>query len=103
MKCCLTGPLSGVELCFYFKTMHIFLARGIARHRSDILYGVFSTMMFLLVTIWVAILGIFGQERWLPDQKYPDGLPSYGYVDVVAVMSIVLQQMTDGLMVRPRR
>ena len=98
----LTGPLSGIELCFYFKTMHIFLTRGRVRHKSDMLFGVFSAVMFFLVTIYVAILGIFGQEIWVPDQKYPDG-PPYRYIDVVAVAAIILQQMTDGLMVRPRQ
>ena len=83
--------------------MYIFLARGRARHKSDILYGAFSTVMFLLVTFYVAILGVLGQERWLPGQKYTNELPPFGYIDATAVMPIILQQMTDGLMVRPRR
>ena len=83
--------------------MYIFLARRRAGHKPDIFYGVFSTVMFLLVTIYVTILGVFGQERWLPDPKFPNGLPPFGYINAVSAISITLQQVTDGLMVRPRR
>lgn len=57
------GQLLGVELYLYFKTMHNFLARRRARQKSDVLYAVFISVIFLLVTLWLDLVGVF--EEWL--------------------------------------
>lgn len=54
----LTGPLLGIELC-YFNTMHIFLAHIRAHKKSDVFYAVFSSVVFALITLCVAVEGMF--------------------------------------------
>ena len=107
VPCGLTDPVPGIELFLYFKTMRIFLARRRQRHKCDIFYAVFSTVMLVLITIWVAALGAFGQKMWLLDRNYPGGPMGYYethtpvlYMDFGRVALTILQQMTDALMVR---
>lgn len=104
----LIGPSPGIELCLYIRTIHVFLGRRRAPRESDVFYAVFSSVLLLLVTIWVAVDAMVGQRVWLLSQNYPGGPVAYGeahasdtYIDVGAAAAIVLQQMTDILMVRP--
>ena len=116
----LISRLLGIELVLYFNTMRVFLVRrrGVAHHReatrrgtahrSDVYYAVFSTLMLLLVTVWISTDAIFGQEMWLLNRNYPGGPMAYAeahiatvYVDFGTTAIFILQQMTDGLMVRP--
>ncbi|KAI9568333.1 hypothetical protein HD554DRAFT_758905 [Boletus coccyginus] len=62
--------------------------------------------MLLLVTIWVATGSIFSQEIWLLNQNYPGGPTAYEeasasdiYIVVAGAGILILQQMTDRLMV----
>ena len=87
--------------------MSIFLARRRHPHKSDIFYAVFSTVMLVLITIWVAALATFGQKMWLLDRNYPGGPMAYHtanssslYMDFGRMALIILQQMTDALTVR---
>ena len=64
--------------------------------------------MFLMVTIWVSIISMLGHKMWLVDRTYPGepvaavlGNASHVLWYFAAVVTIVVQQMTDGLMVRP--
>ncbi|KAF8549710.1 hypothetical protein OG21DRAFT_1420900 [Imleria badia] len=98
--------LYGVELVLYFQTMAIFLGRRRHRHKSDIFYAAFSTVMLVLITIWVAALAMFGQKMWLLDRNYPGGPMAYHtanssslYMDCGRMALIILQQMTDALMI----
>lgn len=106
--CGLTGPLPGVELCLYFKTICVTLARRGATLGANVFYQAFSSVMLLLVTIWVATGSIFGQEVWLLNQNYPGGPAAYEdahvadlYIVVAGAGTFILQLMTDCLMVRP--
>ena len=114
VSCGLTGHLPGVELVLYVNTMRVFLDhrretahRGTA-DRSDVFYAIFSTLMLLLVTVWIANDAVFGQKMWLLDRNYPGGPMAYAeayatsvYMDFGTTAIFILQQMTDGLMVRP--
>jgi hypothetical protein len=100
--------VQGIELVLYFKTMRIYLARRRNPRKSDVFYAVFSTVMFLMVTIWVSVISMIGHTMWLLDRTYPGGpmaVVSEDALDVLwyvaTAVTIVLQQMTDGLMVRP--
>ncbi|KAI9573781.1 hypothetical protein HD554DRAFT_2166553 [Boletus coccyginus] len=101
----LQNILYGIELCLYFRTIHISLSRRGAAPRSTVFYQVFSTVMLVLTTVWVAAGSRFGQELWVLGQNYPGGPIAYGlahtsdlYNVVSGAASIVLQLMADFLM-----
>ncbi|KIJ62281.1 hypothetical protein HYDPIDRAFT_94771, partial [Hydnomerulius pinastri MD-312] len=96
----------GVELVLYFKSMHILLYHRGKRRKSDFFYMFFSSMMLFCVTVWVATQAIFGQEMWLLDRNYPGGPSEYWanyisawYMDFGMTAVILLQLMTDGIMI----
>ena len=68
-------------------------------------------MMVFLITVWVATLALFGEKMWMLESGFPGGLYAYWntkigvwYMGWGAVAVIVLQLITDGLMVsRARR
>jgi len=99
--------LYGVELLLYFKTIHILLSnRGGARKKSNIFYALFSSMMMLSITVWVATQALFGQQMWLLESDFPGGPDAYWsaniwvwYMDWGTTSVIILQLMTDGLMI----
>lgn len=106
VSCSLTGRFSGVEVIFYLRTMKIFLARRRKPHQFDVFFAAFSTVMFFLITGWIAADARLGKILWLQDRNYSGGpmayliSPSmrlYNHYDAAA--TIILQQMTDGLMV----
>lgn len=103
----LTGPLPGIQLGLYFKTIHVFLCRRKERRKSDVFYAVFSSVM-LPITIRIASDGLYGEKMWLTDRNYPGGPLAYGeahasdaYMVCGAAAVVILQQMTDALMVSP--
>ncbi|KAF8553376.1 hypothetical protein OG21DRAFT_1510320 [Imleria badia] len=98
--------LYGIQLALYFKTMHAILARRREPWKSDVFYAVFSSVMLPLITIRVASDGVYGQKMWLIDRNYPGGPVAYGeahasdvYMDFGAAAVVILQQMTDALMI----
>lgn len=104
----LIGLLPGVQLYLCFKTIQTFLTHKRTRRKSDIAYAAFSIVMLILVTIWMALVGIqFGQEMFqLDDQTWDvpsEPIADMVMKDVVMTVPIIMQVMTDGLMVRPGR
>ena len=102
------STLQGIELVLYFKTMRIFLARRRNPHETDAFYAIFSTVMILLVTIWMSATSLFGLNMWLLHRMDPGGPMVYvsGPSSTVTryfmlSLSVIVQQMADGLMVRP--
>lgn len=98
---------SGIELFLYLKIVRIFLSRRGAHKKSDLFYMVFSSIMAFLVTVWVATQAIFGEKMWLLDPNFPGGPSAYWrkyiaswYIDWGATAIVILQLMTDALMVR---
>ena len=75
--------------------------------RSDKLYMAFSTALLVLITIYLSTEAIFGQEMWIVHADYPGGSASYQadhaavwYQTLGTVASVVLNLMSDGLLVR---
>lgn len=105
--CRLTVHYAGIELLLYFKTVRILLSNRGARRKPNVFYALFSSMMVLLITVWVATQAIFGQKMWLLDSDFPGGPYAYWktnlsvwYMDWSTAGVISLQLMTDALMVR---
>ncbi|KAN0082514.1 hypothetical protein V8E55_008309 [Tylopilus felleus] len=75
----------------------ILYARSRARWRSDIFYTIFSSVMFLLVTL--VTIETFDQGKVSPNQNRAAGqvVQLEAAIDVSAVVIFILQQMTDGL------
>ncbi|KAI9573921.1 hypothetical protein HD554DRAFT_2012465 [Boletus coccyginus] len=101
-----SSPLPGVELVFYFRTMQIFFARRRKPHRLDAFFAAFSTVMLFLITGWIAADAVIGAKLWMLDRNFPGGPVAYlmspafvSYNRYEAAVTIILQQMTDGLMV----
>ncbi|KAF8549711.1 hypothetical protein OG21DRAFT_1606303 [Imleria badia] len=98
--------LYGIELVLYLRTMMIFLDRRRRCHKSDLFYATFSTVMLMLITIWVAALAAAGQKMWLLDRNYPGGPMAYHtatssnlYMDLGRTALMILQQMADALVI----
>lgn len=87
--------------------MYSLLTQQGERQKSDIGYGIFSTVTLLMITIWVSTQAIFGEKMWLLDAGSADDWNAYGstdfsvwYVDWGTTAIAVIQLMTDALMVR---
>ncbi|KIK96607.1 hypothetical protein PAXRUDRAFT_293772 [Paxillus rubicundulus Ve08.2h10] len=101
----LEDVLYGIEFILYFKTMQILLSNR-DRNKSDLFYAFFSTMMFFLTSVWVVSQAIFGEKTWIQHRDYPGGPGgqwanhlSDWYMDFGSTSAIVLQLMTDALMI----
>lgn len=86
--------------------MRVFQARRREPHNFDAFYGAFSTVMVFLATIWVFADVMLGHKMWLlpVGRNYPGGPMAYmeAHPSLAGTIAIfILQQMTDGLMVRP--
>ena len=62
--------------------------------------------MVFSITVWVATSVIFGEKMWLLDSNFPGGPDAYWatnmsvwYMDWGTTSVILVQLMTDGLMV----
>ena len=100
---------AGIELLLYFKTIRILLSNRGTQKNPNLFYVLFSSMMVFLITVWVVALAIFGQNMWF-DPAFPEGPDAnwkanieVWYMDWASVAVIVLQLMTDALMVRHAR
>jgi len=98
----------GAEIVLYFETIHAVLAVQKKWGRPEVLHVLFSTVMLILVTIWVSTNAIFGEEMWLIHSDYPGGASEYWvmnmanwYLVMARAAVLVLQLMTDALLVRP--
>ncbi|KAJ2973934.1 hypothetical protein NUW54_g11974 [Trametes sanguinea] len=99
--------LYGVELVLYFASVWLILqARGRTSKRSDRLFLFFSTGLLLMITIYVAVQAVFGQEMWIVNANYPGGSAQYladnaaiWYETLGSAASVVLNLMSDGLLI----
>ena len=101
---------AGIELILYIKTMSILLSNRGAHKKSNLFYALFSSVMVFSITIWVVTSAVFCQKMWLQDSNFPGGPDMYWkknlsvwYMDWGTTAVILLQLMTDGLMVRHAR
>ncbi|KAI0660205.1 hypothetical protein C8Q70DRAFT_81713 [Cubamyces menziesii] len=97
--------LYGIELFLYFESVNIILS---SRDRNGLdrrLFLYFSTALLLLITVYVAVQAVFGQEMWIVHVDYPGGSAQYladnaavWYQTLGSAASIVLNLMSDGLL-----
>ncbi|OAX40744.1 hypothetical protein K503DRAFT_864362 [Rhizopogon vinicolor AM-OR11-026] len=100
------GILYGVQLVLYFNTMRVYFERSSKYGPRDMFYMIFSTVSLFLNTIFVATQSILGQETWIINVSYPGGAAAYlvahvsaWYQTMGSTASILLQLMTDGLLI----
>ncbi|KAG9316986.1 hypothetical protein JVU11DRAFT_1166 [Chiua virens] len=98
--------LYGIEAVLYLKTMCRLLAHEGTRKKSDVFYAIFTSVMLFIITIWMSTQAMFGQHMWLLDTDFTGGSNAYWAEDIsdwyrvlVTVAVIVLQLMTDALMI----
>jgi hypothetical protein len=97
---------TGVELVFYVKTVQALL-RGDRKHaRTNRFFVIFSTALLFLITIFVAVEAVFGQEMWIVNAGFEGGSAAYfamyasvWYQTMGTAASIMLQLMSDALLV----
>ena len=96
-----------MQLVVYFLTVRVMLSRKHKHAPSDKVFLLFTTVILLLNTVFVATGAAFGEEMWIVNANYPGGMDAY-FGDFVSVWyqtfgtaaSIVLNLLADGLMVR---
>ncbi|EIW52672.1 uncharacterized protein TRAVEDRAFT_53114 [Trametes versicolor FP-101664 SS1] len=100
--------LYGVELVLYFASVGLILQNrrgGTGGKRSDRLFLSLSTGLLAMITIYVAVQSVFGEEMWIVNADYPGGSGQYladnaavWYQTLGSAASIVLNLMSDGLL-----
>ncbi len=93
----------------YFASVGLIMQnrRGTGGKRSDRLFLSLSTGLLAMITIYVAVQSVFGEEMWIVNADYPGGSGQYladnaavWYQTLGSAASIVLNLMSDGLLVR---
>jgi len=103
----LLNILYGIDLVLFFETIQVLLSKSRRAYRSaNIFYGVFSTIMLFAISVWLITTAIFCQKMWLVYSSYPGGADvwfaeniSVWYMDFGTTAVILLQLMTDALMI----
>jgi len=90
----------------YAKTMHTYATSNSRHERSGRFFMFFSTVLLILITIFMAAQSILGEEMWIVNADYPGGSAAYlaayasvWYQTMGTTASITLQLMSDGLLV----
>lgn len=87
--------------------MRVLLFRKGGPTKIDIGYAIFSSVMVLMLTLYVSTQAVFGEKMWLEDANFPGGPDAFWasnasiwYMDLGTTAVVVLQLLTDALMVR---
>ena len=98
--------IAGVELMLYAKTMHTYATSDSRHEKSARFFMFFSTVSLILITIFMVGQSILGEEMWIVNVNYPGGSAAYlaayasvWYQTMGTTASIILQLMSDGLLV----
>ncbi len=91
----------------YFASTAIILRNKDPRNEKSFrLFLYLSTGLLLMITIYVAVQAVFGQEMWIVHANYPGGSAAYladnaavWYQTLGSAASVVLNLMSDGLLV----
>ena len=96
----------GVELVLYVQTMQALLRRDSKHPRTNRFFAIFSTVLLFLITIFVAVQAVFGEEMWIVNADFEGGSAAYlethasvWYQTWGTAASIALQLMSDALLV----
>ncbi len=107
----LTGRihLAGMQLMVYFMTVRVMQSRKHKHAPSDKFFLLFTTVILLLNTVFVATEAVFGEEMWVVNADYEGGMDAYlfdfasvWYQTFGTAASIVLNLLSDGLLVCAR-
>ncbi|KAI0739369.1 hypothetical protein C8Q80DRAFT_1221876 [Daedaleopsis nitida] len=101
--------LYGVELVFYFATLSIISRSNRqekAAKQSNIRLSVLSTVLISMITIFVIVQAIFGEQMWITNEDYPGGTAAYfanhaavWYETLGTTASVVLSLTSDGFLI----
>ncbi|KAI9066056.1 hypothetical protein FKP32DRAFT_1674315 [Trametes sanguinea] len=98
--------LYGIGLVLYYKIIRIMLNPKHKQARSDKFFLFFSTALLCLNTVFVATEAVFGEEMWIVNANYPGGQDAYlddfasvWYQTLGTAASIVLNLLSDGLLI----
>ncbi len=99
---------AGIELALYFTSVWLMLhgRERRDRGRSNRIFLVLSTGLLCMITIFLIVQAMFGQEMWILNEDYPGGTAQY-FADHAAVWyetlgsasSVVLSLMSDAFLV----
>ena len=97
--------IPGINLVLYAETMYIYISQG-RNQRSARFFMSFSTSSLILITIFVALQSILGEETWIVNANYPGGSAAYSrtiesvwWQTMATTSAIALQLLSDGLWV----
>jgi len=100
------GILYGVELVLYVKTIQALLRADRRHTRTNRFFMIFSTALLFLITIFVAVQAVFGQEMWIVNAGFEGGSAAYlatyasvWYQTMGTTASIILQLLSDALLI----
>ncbi|KAI0755631.1 hypothetical protein C8Q74DRAFT_1304738 [Fomes fomentarius] len=95
-----------MELVVWFLTIRAMFSRKHKHVQSDKFFLIFSTVLLLLNTVFVATQAVFGEEMWITNADYPTGMDGYlgdfvsvWYQTFGTAASIVLNLLSDGLLI----
>ncbi|KAI0631488.1 hypothetical protein C8Q77DRAFT_1074560 [Trametes polyzona] len=98
--------LYGIELVLYFASVTVILKKKDKSNVDRRFFLYFSTALLLMITIYVAVQAVFGEEMWIVHADYPGGSAQYladnaavWYQTLGSAASIVLNLMSDGLLI----
>ncbi|RPD54560.1 hypothetical protein L226DRAFT_539293 [Lentinus tigrinus ALCF2SS1-7] len=96
----------GMQLVVYFLTVRVMLSRKHKHAPSDKFFLLFTTIVLLLNTVFVATEAVFGEEMWIVNADYAGGMDAYlndfasvWYQTFGTAASIVLNLLSDGLLI----
>ncbi|KAH9934030.1 uncharacterized protein BXZ73DRAFT_100869 [Epithele typhae] len=80
----ISAVLYGVYLSLYYLTVRFaiddYRRAGAQYGRSHRLFVCISTVLLFMITLWIVVKAIFGQEMWVVNENYPGGAQRY-YLD----------------------
>ncbi len=98
-----------MQLMVYFMTVRVMQSRKHKHAPSDKFFLLFTTIILLLNTVFVATEAVFGEEMWVVNADYEGGMDAYlfdfasvWYQTFGTAASIVLNLLSDGLLVCTR-
>ncbi|KAG9311427.1 hypothetical protein JVU11DRAFT_8540 [Chiua virens] len=102
----LQNILYGIQLGLYFETIATLWSVRRENKTSYVFYTVFSSIMLFLVTVWISTEAFFTEKMWILDSSYPSGPDQYWkdnssvwYMDLGTTAAVLLQLVTDALMI----
>ncbi|KAI0041962.1 hypothetical protein FA95DRAFT_1576032, partial [Auriscalpium vulgare] len=87
--------LYGVQLVLYVMTMQR-LVRTKRKSNADKFFMFHSTALLFLITIYVAVQSVFGEEMWIVNRDFPGG---QGARWAGTTASVALNLLSDGLLI----